>query len=156
MLEWLSIRRRHTVAIRVIQLKHYEGYMKILKPLLLSAFLGASLGAVSMSASAAEGCEDGRTCFSPDVAINMTVAKISEARHAIDGGVDEGDILILIRAAINANKEINANDVVDRNRQRAAKYLKKARSEIKKSEFQVAEEHLKEAEARFSALHGML
>jgi len=130
--------------------------MKILKPLLLSAFLGASLGAFSMSASAAEGCEDGRTCFSPDVAIDMTVAKISEARHAIDGGVDEGDILVLIREAINANKEINANDVVDRNRQRAAKFLKKARKEIKKAQFQVAEEHLKEAEARFSALHGML
>ncbi len=130
--------------------------MKILKPLLLSAFLGASLGAFSMSASAAEGCEDGRTCFTPEAAISMTVAKIAETRHAIDNGVDEGDILILIREAINANKEINANDVVDRNRQRAAKFLKKARKEVKKAEFQVAEEHLKEAEARFKALHGMI
>ncbi len=136
--------------------KHYEGYMKLLKPLLLSAFLGASMGAISMPASAAEGCEDGRTCFSPEAAIDMTVAKIAEARHAIDNGVDTGDILVLIRESINANKEINANDIVDRNRQRAAKFLKKARKEVKKAELQVAEEHLKEAETRFKALHGML
>lgn len=128
--------------------------MKILKPLLLSAFLGASMGAFSTAALAE--CEDGRTCFEPDVAIDNTVAKIMEARHAIDNGADNDQVLGLIKNAISLNKEINANDVVDRHRQKAASYLKKARSEVKKSALQPADAHLLEAETRFKKLHSLL
>ncbi len=128
--------------------------MKILKPFLLSVCLGASMGTFSTAALAE--CEDGRTCFEPDVAIDNVVEKIMEARHAIDNGADSQGILNLIKEAINLNKEINANDIVDRNRQKAAKYLKLARKEIKKSALQPAESHLLEAENRFKALHGML
>jgi hypothetical protein len=128
--------------------------MKILKPFLLSVCLGASMGAFSTAALAE--CEDGRTCFEPDVAIDNVVEKIMEARHAIDNGADSQGILNLIKEAINLNKEINANDIVDRNRQKAAKYLKLARKEIKKSALQPAESHLLEAEKRFKALHSML
>jgi enoyl-CoA hydratase/carnithine racemase len=128
--------------------------MKLLKPLLLSAFLGASMGVFSTAALAE--CEDGRTCFEPEQAIDMTVAKIMEARHAIDNGADNKDVLALIREAKNLNKEINANDIVDRKRQKAASFLKKAKKEMKKSQNQVAEEHLKEAEKLFKGLHGYL
>jgi len=128
--------------------------MKILKPFLLSVCLGASMGSFSTAALAE--CEDGRTCFEPGVAIDNVVAKIMETRHAIDNGADNDTILALIKQAINLNKEINANDVVDRNRQKAASYLKKARSEVRKSALQPADSHLLEAETRFKALHGML
>lgn len=128
--------------------------MKILKPFLLSVCLGASMGSFSTAALAE--CEDGRTCFEPDVAIDNTVAKVMEARHAIDNGADTQGILNLIKEAISLNKEINANDVVDRHRQKAAKFLKLARKEVRNSALQPADSHLLEAETRFKALHGML
>ena len=128
--------------------------MKILKPFLLSVCLGASMGAFSTAAIAE--CEDGRTCFDPDIAIDNVVNKIMEARHAIDNGADSQGILNLIKEAISLNKEINANDVVDRKRQKAASYLKKARSEVKKSALQPADSHLLEAETRFKELHSFL
>ncbi|MCK5355086.1 MAG: hypothetical protein KAJ63_08205 [Methyloprofundus sp.] len=128
--------------------------MKILKPFLLSVCLGASMGSFSTAALAE--CEDGRTCFEPDVAIDNTVAKVMEARHAIDNGADTQGILNLIKEAIALNKEINANDIVDRNRQKAAKYLKLARKEVRNAALQPADSHLLEAETRFKALHGML
>jgi len=128
--------------------------MKILKPFLLSVCLGASMGSFSTAALAE--CEDGRTCFEPDVAIDNVVAKIMETRHAIDNGADTQGILNLIKESIALNKEINANDIVDRHRQKAAKYLKLARKEVRASALQPADAHLLEAENRFKALHGLL
>ena len=128
--------------------------MKILKPFLLSVCLGASMGSFSTAALAE--CEDGRTCFEPEVAIDNTVAKVMEARHAIDNGADKEGILNLIKEAIALNKEINANDVVDRNRQKAAKYLKLARKEVRNAALQPADSHLLEAETRYKALHNDL
>lgn len=130
--------------------------MKILKSFLLSVCLGASMGSFSTAALAEADCEDGRTCFEPDVAIDNVVAKIMETRHAIDNGADKEGILKLIKESINLNKEINANDIVDRNRQKAAKYLKLARKEVRNAALQPADAHLLEAEKRFKALHGML
>lgn len=128
--------------------------MKILKPFLLSVCLGASMGAFSTAALAE--CEDGRTCFEPDVAIDNVVNKIMEARHAIDNGADSAGIINLIKEAKRLNKEINANDVVDRQRQKAAKFLNLAIKEVKNSALQPADSHLLEAETRYKALHGML
>ena len=128
--------------------------MKILKPFLLSVCLGASMGAFSTAALAE--CEDGRTCFEPDVAIDNVVNKIMEARHAIDNGADAAGIINLIKEAKRLNKEINANDVVDRQRQKAAKYLNLAIKEVKNSALQPADSHLLEAETRYKALHAML
>jgi hypothetical protein len=79
-----------------------------------------------------------------------------EARHAIDNGADNATILGLIRDAKNLNKEINANDLVDRKRQKAASYLNKARGEVRKAALQPADSHLLEAEKRFKDLHNFL
>jgi len=128
--------------------------MKILKPFLLSVCLGASMGSFSTAALAE--CEDGRTCFDPDVAIDNVVNKIMETRHAIDNGADKETILNLIQESIKLNKEINANDLVDRHRQKAAKYLKLARKEVRNAALQPADSHLLEAENRFKALHALL
>ncbi len=123
--------------------------MKILKPLLLSAFLGASMGAFSTAVLAED---EGRVTYTPEVAIANTVAKIMETRHAIDNGADSDEAVELIIEATDLNKEINANDAVDARRQRAAYHLKKAKFAARKSELQVAEEHLKIAEEKFKEL----
>jgi len=131
--------------------------MKILKPILLSAFLAASMGAISTAAVAGECAEDkGRTCYEPVEAIDLTIELIREARHAIDNGNDSTGIINLIRSATRMGKEINANDTVDRQRAKSAGFLKKARKAIKASDNQGAHTHLLEAEKRYSALKGLI
>jgi len=131
--------------------------MKILKPLLLSAMLGASMGVFSTAAVSGECAEDkGRTCYEPQEAIDLTVELIMEARHAIDNGNDQAGILNLIKSAKNMGKEINANDTVDRNRAKAAGYLKKAKKAMKASDNQGAHAALLEAEAKYKALTDLI
>jgi hypothetical protein len=128
-------------------------HMKILKSAIVAFSLALSLGAFSTSAVA---CEDGRVCYEPEEAINMVLQNIKAATDAIESG-SEGEVVAdLIKAAISANKEINANDTVDRNRQRANGLLKKARKAARKEQLQVAEEYLKQAKKKFEALKGML
>jgi len=131
--------------------------MKILKPLLLSAMLGASMGVFSTAAVSGECAEDkGRTCYEPAEAINETVELVREARHAIDNGNDTAGILNLIKAAKNMGKEINANDTLDRQRAKAAGFLKKAKKAMKVGDNQGAHTLLLEAETRYKALHSLL
>jgi ribosomal protein S20 len=61
-----------------------------------------------------------------------------------------------IKEALKLSKEINANDKLDRNRNRANDYLKKARKAVKDGDLAKATEDLNEAEKRFSELKGML
>ena len=127
--------------------------MKSLRKILLSLAIVSSLGAVSTAAVA---YEEGRTVMTPSAAIDATVEKIRAAIAAIDNGSEGGAVADAVKEAIDMNKEINANDVVDRNRQRAAGHLKKARSAAKSGQLQPAEEHLREAVKGFEALKGML
>jgi hypothetical protein len=140
-----------------ITIKNNEDYMKILKPLLLSAILGSSMGVFSTAAISGECAEDkGRICYEPVEAINLTIELIREARHAIDNGNDTTGILNLIKSAKNMGKEINANDTVDRQRAKAAKYLKKAKKAIKMSDNQGAHTLLLEAEKKYLALKSLI
>jgi len=127
--------------------------MKLLKSAVVAASLALSLGSFSTTAVA---CEDGRTCFGPEQAIEITVGHTAAAIKAADDKSGQDEVLALIKKAKDSSKEINANDIVDRNRQRANGYLKKAKSAIKKGDFQGATDLLTEAEKRFSALKGML
>lgn len=136
-----------------ITTKINEDYMKILKPLLLSAILGASMGVFSTASVAGECAEDkGRTCYEPLEAISLTVELISEARHAIDNGGDKVGILNIIKSAVSMNKNINANDTIDVRRSRASSYLKKAKSQIKKGNYQNAHSLLLEGENKYKEL----
>lgn len=126
--------------------------MKLLKSAVVAVSLALSLGSFSTTAVA---CEDGRTCFGPMEAINITLGHVAEAMKALnDGSTDQA--LVHIKAAQSANKEINANDVVDRNRQRANGSLKKAKSALKKDDATGATAHLEKAERGFEALKSML
>lgn len=127
--------------------------MKLLKSAVIAVALALSLGSFSTTAVA---CEDGRTCFGPEQAIDITVGHVAAAIKAADDKSGKDEVLRHIKAAKDTSKEINANDLVDRNRQRANGYLKKAKKAIKNNDFQSAIDHLGEAEKRFSKLRGLL
>ena len=127
--------------------------MKLLKSAVVAVSLALSLGSFSTTAVA---CEDGRTCFGPEEAINITIGHVAEAIKLLDAKEGKHEILMHIKAAKDSSKEINANDKVDIARGRAVGHLKKARSAIKKDQMQEGEDHLGAAEKGFTALKGLL
>ena len=128
--------------------------MKTFKTSLLSLFIAASMGAVSTSALAES--DPGRVTYKPAEAIDMVTAKIQAAIEGISKGASGDEAAALIKPAIDLSKEINANDKLDRNRNRANDYLKKARVAVQNGDLAKATEDLKEAEKRFSDLKGMI
>jgi len=132
--------------------------MKLLKNAVVATTLALSLGSISTTTSA-EVCL-GMACMynrmTPIEGINATVTQINQALKAITDNASEVVIIDNIKDALKVSKEINANDKVDRNRQRANGYLKKARTAVRKEDFIQAKTDLKEAETRFLALKGMI
>jgi len=127
--------------------------MKLLKSAVVAASLALSLGSFSTAAVA---CEDGRTCFGPEQAIDITAGHVAAAIKAADDKSGKDEVLALIKKAKDSSKEINANDVVDRKRQRAVGHLKKAKKALKSDDFQSAEDHLGAAEKGFVELKSFL
>lgn len=127
--------------------------MKILKSAVVAFSLAVSMGAFSTAAVA---YEEGRTVFAPIDAINISVEKAQAAKAAMGAGADAQEVADLIKKASDATKEINANDVVDRNRQRANGHLKKARRAAKKGDLEGASIHLDKGIKGLEALRGML
>ncbi|MGJ0492931.1 hypothetical protein [Methylobacter sp.] len=127
--------------------------MKILKKVLLSLLIAASMGAVSTSAVAADA---GRIVYAPADAIDMTLDKIKIAIDAIANGSEGAAVAALIKDALDSTKEINANDKVDVARSKASSKLKNARTHAKENALQEAEQELKAAQKAFSDLKGLL
>ncbi|WP_428356369.1 hypothetical protein [Methyloprofundus sp.] len=131
--------------------------MKLLKNAAVATTLALSLGTVSTTANAV--CM-GMACMyakmTPLQGINATIIQIDAAIEAVDAHHSDQAIIGNIKDALRVSKEINANDKVDRNRQRANGYLKKARKAIKQDDFETAKVELKEARTRFEGLKGML
>jgi ElaB/YqjD/DUF883 family membrane-anchored ribosome-binding protein len=141
--------------------------MKLLKSTFVATTLVLSLGSFSTTASAV--CL-GMACMynkmTPAEGIDATVGQVNEALKAIQlrnsggaaGSDKDSDNVITdnIKEALKLSKEINANDKVDRNRNRANDYLKKARKAVKDGDLTKATEDLKEAEQRFVELKSML
>ncbi len=128
--------------------------MKILRKVLLSLLIAASMGAVSTSAMAE--ADKGRIEYAPAEAINMTVDKIKAAQDAIKNGEKGAAVAELIKGALDISKEINANDKVDRARSKANSMLKNARNHAKNNSLQEAEQELQSAEKAFNDLKGMI
>jgi len=128
--------------------------MKFLKSAVVAITLGLSLGAFSTSALAE--CEDGRTCFGPEQAIDMVLGKIAEAMKGIDDKADASDIEKLIKEGISGKKEINASDIVSRYASKAAQHLKKAKKAVKSGDMEKAMGHLGDAENGFEGLKARL
>ena len=128
--------------------------MKILKKIVLSLLIAASMGAVSTSVLAET--DKGRITYAPADAINNVTAKIKVAIEAAAAGT-EGDALAdLIKDASDLSKEINANDKVDRARSTANNVLKSARKLAQEGKKAEAEEALKEAAKKFEALKSLI
>lgn len=126
--------------------------MKLLKSTIIAISLALSLGSFSSTAVA---CTDGRTCVGNEAAVDFIVGYVADAIKSIENEKDTATILNHIKQAKNMTKEINVNDVVDRNKIRANGRLKKARSAIKKGNMSEGIDLLKDAKKRYAALKGM-
>jgi hypothetical protein len=128
--------------------------MKMLKKLGLALLIATSVGGFSPLALAID--DPGRITYAPDVAIDRVVVQIKAAVEAIKSGSDGAAVAPLIKAAGDASKEINANDKVDRAREKANGLLKKAKAAAKESSLQEAEQLLEQAQKDFEALKSMI
>jgi hypothetical protein len=117
--------------------------MKLLKSAVIAASLALSLGSFSTTAVA---CEDGRTCFGPEQAIDIYVGKIAESMKAINDGADVEVIEKLLKKTVSLKKEINASDIVARFASKSAKHVKKARKLVKAGDMAGATAELEVAE----------
>ena len=115
--------------------------------------MALSLGTFSTTAVA---CEDGRTCFGPEQAIDLVLGRIAEAMKAVNDGADPEVIQKLIKKAKDGKKEINASDIVSRFASKAAGHLKKAKKAVKNGDLVKASEHLSDAEDGFEGLKSRL
>ena len=127
--------------------------MKLLKSAVVALSLALSLGTFSTTAVA---CEDGRTCFGPEQAIDLTLGKIAESMKAINDGADSDVVQKLIKGAMDAKKEINASDQVSRYAAKANGHLKKARKAAKNGDLIEATKHLEAGEKGFAGLKAKL
>ncbi len=128
--------------------------MKILKKILLSLLIAASMGAVSTSVLAET--DKDRITYTPADAIDIVGAKIKIALEAATTGSEGEKVSGLIKEALDASKEINANDKVDMARSRANNKLKAAKTHAKDGSVKEAEEELREAAKMFEALKSLI
>ena len=127
--------------------------MKLLKSAVIAASLALSLGSFSTAVVA---CEDGRTCFGPEQAIDIYVGKIAESMKAINDGADSEAIEKLLKKTVSLKKEINASDIVARFASKSAKHVKKARKAVQKGDMAKATAELEIAEDIANSLKARL
>ena len=140
--------------------------MKLLKSAVVATTLAISLGSFPTTAAVCLGMACMYNRMTPIEGIDATLGQVTEALEAIQvrnsGGAagsdkdSDGIIINNIKEALKLSKEINANDKLDRNRNRANDYLKKARVAVQDGDLTKATENLKEAEKRFTDLKGMI
>jgi Spy/CpxP family protein refolding chaperone len=141
--------------------------MKLIKSAAIACTLALSMSSFAVSAEVCLGMACMYNRMTPIEGINATLGQINEAQEAIiklsnsGGAADNGKagndaIIENIKEALKLSKEINANDKLDRNRNRANGYLKKAREAIQAGNLALAADTLKEADKRFSELKGMI
>jgi hypothetical protein len=127
--------------------------MKLLKNIVLCLFMAVSVVGVSTTAFAEN--DPGRVTYKPAEAIDMVVKKINEAKDAVAAGKSPDEIAVLVKAAKDLRKEINANDKVDRGNSKATIHLSKALGLLKQKDIKVTE-HLDEAIKEFSDLKKLI
>ncbi|MGR9014961.1 MAG: hypothetical protein ACU83U_15095 [Gammaproteobacteria bacterium] len=130
--------------------------MKLLKSAVVASALALSLGSFSATADVCLGMACMYNRMTPVEGIDATVGQVTEALKAISDNAGADVVITNIKEALKLSKEINANDKLDRNRNRANGYLKQARTAVKDGDLIKATEHLKEAKNRFSDLKSMI
>lgn len=81
-------------------------------------------------------------------AIDNTLAKVEEAKTALDNGTDSNTLIDMVTDARQMQKDI-ANNVLDVKRNQASNVLRKARAAIENNELQSAKESLTDAANRY-------
>ena len=127
--------------------------MKTLKKFAIALFFAAAMGAVSTPAMAED---PGRIVYAPGEAIDMAISKVAAAIDALSKGEDATKVSDLAKEALDASKEINANDRVDAARSKANNKVKSARTHLKSGDRQTAEQELRAAEKGFMDLKGLM
>ena len=84
-------------------------------------------------------------------AIDNTLAKVEEAKTALDNGADSNTLIDMVTDARQLQKDI-ANNVLDVKRNQASNVLKQARTAIRKNELQSAKESLTDAVNRYKEI----
>jgi ribosomal protein S20 len=130
--------------------------MKLLKSAVVATTLALSLGSFSAEAEVCLGMACMYNRMTPAEGIDATVGQVTKALIALNDNAGVDVVINDIKEALKLSKEINANDKLDRNRNRANDYLKKARAAVQEGDSVKATELLKEAENRFSDLKGMI
>jgi len=121
--------------------------MNTFKKILVSSAMALSMTALSSSAFAVANpsYEDVKT------AIINTLAKVEEAKTALDNGADSNTLVDMVTDARQLQKDI-ANNVLDVKRNQASNVLKQARNAIQKNELQAAKESLTDAANRYKEI----
>ena len=140
--------------------------MMIIKSIVMTTALVISLDSAMVKAEVCLGMACMYNRMTPTQGIDATIVQINESLKAIQSRVNGGSadskdasdevIIENIKDALKLSKEINANDKVDRNRNRANGDLKKAREAVQEGDLNKASEELKIAEKRFKDLKGMI
>ncbi|MCK9619946.1 MAG: hypothetical protein M0R47_05360 [Methylobacter sp.] len=130
--------------------------MKLLKTAVVATTLALSLGSFSANAEICLGMACMYNRMTPSEGIDATAGQVTKALIALNDNAGSDVVIEDIKEALKLSKEINANDKLDRNRNRANDYLKKARTAVQDGDSVKAAELLTEAEKRFSDLKGMI
>ncbi len=142
------------ITITIIIMRYIQ--MKLLKSTIVATTLALSLGSFSASADICLGMACMYNRMTAAEGIDATIVQVNEAMKAVTNKSGDEVIIDNIKEALAMSKEINANDKLDRNRNRANDSLKKARSAVKEGDLAKATELLKEAESRFAGLKSMI
>ncbi len=117
--------------------------MKILKTIVLSSLVALAMGTFSTAALAES--MDARVSYAPADAIDLMIGELKKAKLAAAEGKPGEEVYKLIKQSMDYGKDVNANDVVDRERSRTNETIKKARTMAKKNEMKGIDEHLDKA-----------
>jgi hypothetical protein len=117
--------------------------MKTIKTIVLSSLIALAMGSFSTAALAE--ASEGRISYSPADAIDLMIGELKKAKLAAAEGKSGDEVYKLIKQSMDYGKDVNANDVVDRERSRTNEVIKKARTMAKKNEMTGIDEHLDNA-----------
>jgi len=84
-------------------------------------------------------------------AIDNTLAKVEEAKTALDNGANNEAVIDMVTDARQLQKDI-ANNVLDLKRNQASNVLKQARTALSNNELQAAKESLADALNRYKEI----
>jgi hypothetical protein len=120
--------------------------MKTIKTIVLSSLIALAMGGFSTAAMAEEAASmHDRISYAPADAIDMMIGELKKAKLAAAEGKPGDEVYKFIKQSMDYGKDVNANDVVDRERSRTNEVIKKARTMAKKNEMTGIDEHLDKA-----------